>query len=128
MSFILITFLLEGSPCLQYLLVASFPQPFPKASFPLVPHLHRLFQNSAFSFLLQLPIPEFPFGFRKDLQGLELFSLRVPVSGELTYALKKQLFLRDTDLSSILVPHFRHTFVLLFPSMELHSFTYLQGH
>lgn len=100
MSFILIAFVLEGSPCLRYLLVASFPQPFPKASFPLVPHLHRLFQNSVFSFLLQLPIPELPFGFRKDLQGLELFSLRVPVSGELTHVLKKQLCLRDMGLST----------------------------
>lgn len=100
MSFILIAFVLEGSPCLRYLLVASFPQPFPKASFPLVPHLHRLLQNSVFSFLLQLPIPELPFGFRKDLQGLELFSLRVPVSGELTYVLKKQLCLRDAGLST----------------------------
>lgn len=100
MSFILIAFVLEGSLCLRYMLVSSFPQPFPKASLPLVPRLHRHFQNSALSFLLQLSIPEFPFGFRKDLQGLELFSLRVPVSGELTYVLRKQLFLRDTGLST----------------------------
>lgn len=38
--------------------------------------------------------------FRKDLEGLELFSPRVPVLWQLTHVLKKQLFLRDAGVST----------------------------
>lgn len=76
--------------------LAPFPSPFfwflPSHTFPELCLLPLFFP--------QLSVPVFAFGFSKHLDGLELFSLWVPALWQLTYVLKKQLFLRDAGLST----------------------------